>query len=99
MYKMLFVEFPVDLKYGPNVLKYREVDGEDWYYLYADIEIITILITNFGIISTKKIPMVYTCCDNLTTSKDIKLQYCGADLEISCGNKSRFNLAKIEQNY
>ena len=96
---MLFIEFPVNLTSGLNLLKYKEVDGENWYYLYANIETVTLLIINFGIISTKKIPTQYTSCDNITTSKDIKLQYCGADIEIRCGNNSPFYLPKIEQNY
>jgi hypothetical protein len=96
---MLFIEFQTELNYDENILKYKNVDDDNWYYLYIDIETLNLLVTNFGIISTYKIPTKITCCDNETTSKNIKIMYCGANVELYCGNNSKFNLAKIEQNY
>ena len=49
--------------------------------------------------STYKIPTKFTNCDNPTTSKIIKLKYCGADIKLCCGNNTTFYLPYIEQNY
>lgn len=96
---MLFIEIQTELNYGENILKYKNVDDDNWYYLYIDIETLNLLVTNFGIISTYKIPTQFTNCDNPTTSKNINLMYCGAKVELYCGDNSQFNLSKIEQNY
>jgi hypothetical protein len=96
---MLFIEFQTELNYDENILKYKNVDDDNWYYLYIDIETLNLLVTNFGIISTYKIPTKRICCDNETTSKNIKIIYCGASVELYCGDNSKFNLTKIEQNY
>lgn len=96
---MLFIEFQSNLKHELNILKYRNVDDDIWYYLYIDIETLNLLVRNFGIISTVKNPTGYTCCDNPSTSKYINLKYCDANIELYCGNNASFNLSKIEQNY
>lgn len=97
---MLFIEFKPDLNNGLNIIRYRNVDDHDWYYLYIDIETLNLLIRNFGIISTYKIPTKFTNCDNLTTSKNIKgINFCGIDIELKCGNNTPFYLPNIEQNY
>lgn len=96
---MLFIEFQTNLNSGLNILKYRNIDDDTWYYLYIDIETLDLLIRNFGVISTYKIPTKFTNCDNPTTSKIIKLQYCGADIQMYCGANSTFYLPCIEQNY
>jgi hypothetical protein len=96
---MLFVEFELNIKSGLNILKYRNVNDDIWYYLYIDIETLNLLITNYGIISTYKIPTKFTNCDNPSTSKIIKLKYCGADIKLQCGNISPFYIPDIEQNY
>jgi len=49
--------------------------------------------------STYKIPTKITNCDNPTTSKIIKLKYCGADIKLCCCNNTTFYLPYIEQNY
>jgi len=95
---MLFI-FETNLHYGNNILKYRNVDDDNWYYLYIYIETLNLLVTNYGIISTYKLPTEYTNCDNETTSKNIKLKYCGADINLWCGNNTAFYLPYIEQNY
>ena len=64
-----------------------------------NIETINLLVTNFGIISTCKIPNQHTSCDNPSTSKQIKLKYCGADIELYCNNDTKFYLPFIEQNF
>jgi hypothetical protein len=67
--------------------------------MYLDIETLNLLINNFGIISTYKTPTRCTSCDNQTTGKDILLKYCGADIQIGCGNNAYFYLPLIEQYY
>lgn len=96
---MLFIEFETNLISDYNILKYRNVDDDNWYYLYIDIETLNLLVTNYGIISTYKIPTKHTNCDNETTSKIIKLKYCGADIKLQCCNNTAFYLPNIEQNY
>lgn len=96
---MLFVEFQPKLNSGLNIIKYRNVDDDSWYWMYIDIETLNLLITNYGIVSTYKKPTQYTNCDNLTTTKNIKLKYCGADIQLKCGNNGQFYLPHIEQNY
>ena len=96
---MLFIEFETNLNYCSNILKYRNVDDDKWYYLYIDIETLNLLVTNYGIISTYKTPTKYTNCDNETTSKIINLKYCDANIQLCCGNNTAFYLPHIEQNY
>lgn len=96
---MLFIEFQSNLNDGLNMLKYRNIENDIWYYLYIDIETLNLLVTNFGIISTYKIPTKFTNCDNQSTSKNINLKYCNANIELYCGNNASFYLPNIEQNY
>lgn len=97
---MLFIEFPLDLTYGEtNILKYRNVDNDEWFYMYIDIETLNLLVRNFGIISTHHIPgKITSCCDNPSTSTVIRyVKYCGARIEMYAGNRTRFHLPDIEQ--
>lgn len=97
---MLFIEFPIDLKDGLNIIKYRNVNDDNWYYLHINIETLNLLTRNYGVISTYKIPTEYTNSDNPTTSEIINVKYCGADIQLFCsGKKNTFNLQLIEQNY
>ena len=98
---MLFIEFERNIHSGLNIVKYREVTDDALYYLYIDMETLHLLITNYGILSTYKIPTVKTNCDNPSTSKTIQLKYCGADIELHCGSGiSPFCiLPHLEQNY
>ena len=96
---MIFIEFQTNLIYGMNILKYKNINDDSWYYLYIDIETLNLLVSNYGIISTYKIPAKFSNCDNPTTSKIIDLKYCGANLQLYCGNNTAFYLPYIEQNY
>ena len=99
---MIFIEFQPNLKDGMNIIKYKNVNDYEWYYLEIDLETLNLLITNFGVISTYKIPTIKTNCDNMSTSKEIKLKYCGANIIINCNPKlcvNNFYLPDIEQNY
>ena len=96
---MLFIEFQKNLNDGLNILKYRNIHDDNWYYLYIDLETLHLLVLNYGIISTYKIPTQFTNCDNPSTSKKIHVTYCGANIQLYCGNDSAFHLSLIEQNY
>ena len=97
---MLLLEIPIDLQYGiKNIVKYREVDSTDWYYMYMDIETLNWLVQNYGIISTRRIPTMNTSCDNPTTGQLVCLKYCGASITMRCGNNTKFYLPLLEQNY
>lgn len=96
---MLFIEFQTNLNSDLNILKYRDIENDSWYYLYIDIKTLNLLVTNYGIISTYKIPTKNTNCDNPTTSKIINLEYCGANIKLYCGNNTDFYIPYIEQNY
>jgi hypothetical protein len=88
---MLFIEFQTDINSGMNIVKYREMNNDTWYYLYIDIETLNLLVTNYGVMSTYKIQNEITDCNNPTTSKIIKLKYCGADIQLYCGNDTTFS--------
>ena len=96
---MLLIEFDFNLNYGLNILKYRNVNDSNWYYLYIDIETLNLLLINFGIICTLRLPTKAICIDNPITSKNIKIKYCGAHIELYCGNNTLFYLPIMEQNY
>jgi hypothetical protein len=96
---MLFIEFDYNLNYGLNILKYRNIDDDKWYYLYIDIETLHLLVKNFGIISLTRIPAQYIPVDNPLTSKKIHMKYCDVSIEMYCGDKTRFHLPLLEQNY
>ena len=85
---MLFIEFQINLNYGLNIFKYRNINDDNLN-----------LLSNYGIISTYKYPTKITNCDNPTTSKIIKLKYCGVDIQLYCYNNNSFYLPYIEQNY
>jgi len=63
-----------------------------------DIETLNLLVTNYGIISTCKMPTVSTSCDNPTTGDVVKLKYCGADVQLHCGNNTPFHLPHLEKH-
>lgn len=97
---MLFIEIQTEFNSGcNNIIKYRNIDNDNWFYMYIDIETLNSLIENFGIISTIQFPTKYRCADNLTTGKEINLKYCGANIKLYCGNYTYFYLPYIEQNY
>lgn len=96
---MLFIEFQTNLHCGLNVVRYRNIDDNNWNYLYMDIETLNLLLLNYGVISTHRTPEVFTNCDNPTTSKNINLKYGGADISMVCrnGNDARVYLTYLEQ--
>jgi len=97
---MLLIEFQTEINNGyDNILKYRNVNEYDWYYMYIDVESLNLLVENFGIVSTIQIPTIYRCVDNPTTGKEINLNYCGANIKMNCGNDIHFYLPLLEQNY
>lgn len=98
---MILIEFDKYFTDGLNIIKYRSIDDDSWYYMYIDIETLSKLLFYFGIIGTLRIPTRTFCCDNPSTSNILKIKYCGADVEIVCKNKTRtrFNLEILEQNY
>jgi hypothetical protein len=96
---MLLIEFNENLSYGLNIIKYRNAKDNIWNYLHIDIETLHLLLLNFGIFSTKIIPNKKINIDNLTTSKNIIMKYCGAPIQLYCGCNDNFNLAILEQNY
>jgi hypothetical protein len=96
---MLLIEFESDFKCGLNILKYRNTTDDEWYYLYIDIEALSILVANFGIISTLRVPTEPISLDTPQTSKNIQMKFCGASIELFCGNNSAFYLPILEQNY
>jgi hypothetical protein len=89
---MIFIEFQPNLNYRSNLIKYRDIHATNWYYLYLDIETLNLLVTNYGVITTFKFPTSFTNCDNPSTSKIIELNYCGADIQLFCGNNAVFYL-------
>lgn len=99
---MLFIEIPQDFNYNLNIIKYRNINEDSWYYLYIDIETLNLLLSNYGIISAIQYPTLSRCIDNPTTGQNVSLNYCGAKINISCKNNynvNNFNLALLKQNY
>lgn len=96
---MLFIEFQHFVTNTNNLIRYKEVHSEEWYYMYVDIDTLSILVANYGIISTRKIPTKVTNCDNYSTSREIKLLYHNAPISFYCGNNAPFYLPDIEENF
>lgn len=95
---MLFIEFKNELS-AEIVLKYRNVDGTEWYYMQIDIETLALLVENFGVISTVRVPTKSIIIDTPLTGEEISVSYCGANIKFYCRSNSQFNISKIEQNY
>lgn len=82
---MLIIEFSPNIKYGSNLLKYRNIDDNKWYTIHIDIETLSLLLENFGIISNEY-------------QKKVIVNYCGSKIEMYCDNNSKFHLPILEQN-
>ena len=96
---MIIFEFDTNLKEINNMVKYRNIDDDIWYYLYLNIETLNLLLFNFGIFSTLKMPTKDAYCDNPYSGREINVKYCGADIKLYCGNNNNtFNLSDIEKN-
>lgn len=96
---MLFIEFEENIIDGLNILRYRNIYDDNWYYLYIDIETLNLLLKNYGIVSTKRLPTHNICIDTPLTSKCINIIFCGAPIELYCGNNTSIHLPILEQNY
>lgn len=96
---MLFIEFPLKLKFGEqNIVKYRNIDDDIWYYMYMDIETIHKLIQNFGVVSMRKMPAQFTNADSPTTGTTINVTYCGAKVQLDCSSGFQKLYAHALQN-
>lgn len=99
---MIIIEFSENILSGLNQIRYRNVDEFEWSYLDIDIETLHLLLKHFGIISTKRFATRLTkptiCIDNPTTSKTIDINYCGASIQLCCGNDTRCDLRILERN-
>lgn len=97
---MLLVEFDVNLNFENGVcrLNYKEVNEENWHYLYVDIETLNLLLQNYGIISTIRTLGQPISIDNYTTSSQIIVKYCGCEVNMFCRNKDKCYLPILEQH-
>ena len=99
---MILVEIPENFSQGENIIKYKDVDDLDWYYLHIDIETLNLLINNFGILSTRRIPTKKIILDNATTGRECMLNYCGAKISLQCKNNvfaNQFICKCLEENH
>ena len=88
---MLLIEFDTNLNYGENILKYKNINDDNWHYLYIDIKTLNLLVRIFGIRATMRYPTLPISCDNLFTCRNIDyIKYCGAEIEMYCGNNGNF---------
>ena len=93
---MLLIEFNKNFN---GIIHYRNVDDDKWNKLNIDIEILNLLISNFGIISTIIIQPPCINIDNPSTGTEICMKYCGADISLHCGCNVPFNFSNLEQRY
>ena len=102
MSKMLLIEFDPIITDDQHILvKYRDINEADWFYVYCDLSTLNILLNFFGIVSVMRFSGRVNC-DNGTLSNEINLKYCGAAIHVSCNryyNYFKFNLAILEQDY
>lgn len=98
---MIFIEFQKEFNYGTNILKYRNIDDDSWYYMYIDLETLNLLVQNYGVYGTIQYPTISRNIDNPSSGKDIKINYCGTEINLHCGNNYNYYsiLDKFEQNY
>jgi hypothetical protein len=84
---MLIIDFPTNLMEQNNLIKYKNIKEDDWYYMYIDMDILCLLLFNFGMVSTVTLPGIKpACCDNPSTGKKCCVKYCGADITILYNN-------------
>ena len=99
---MLFIEIPQEFDYGDkNIIKYKNVNDDKWYYLYIDIETLNLLVSNYGIISCVQ-EIGHRYVDSPLTGDEVYLEYCGAKIKLYCKNglrKYNFNYACLEKDY
>ncbi len=82
---MLLVEFPMNIQQNWVVIKYRDMNDDNmWHLMEIDIETLHLLLSNFGIIGLRRMPMNKIISDNGTLSPDIKVNFCGASITMPC---------------
>jgi hypothetical protein len=87
---MLLIEFKQKVDEKITIL-YKEIDDNNWYSMNINLETLNLLLLNFGIIGKiQSTPFE-------TASKNIKLNYCGADISLYCGDNSPFYLPLLER--
>ncbi len=95
---MLFIEIPYELLNGLNRITYRSIDEDTWQTMYIDVETLNLLLQNYGVISTAPREIGRrVSVDRPETSRNLKLEYCGAEINLYCGNKSEIYLPLIVQ--
>jgi hypothetical protein len=88
---MLLIEFDENINCSDlNILKYRGVENEDWYYLYVDLATLNLLISNFGMVGAKRYDRGTIQLDNGTDNEHIDVKYCGSDITLRCFNSRPF---------
>ena len=98
---MLLVEFEKNINENLFIIRYKNINTEEWYFLYIDIETLNLLLQNFGIISMLKIPTLLCSADNPMTGPKITIKYFKAEINMNCYYNHCKNKALriIEQNY
>lgn len=96
---MIFIELEREWNYGENLIKYRDENSEEWYYMYIDIETMSHLLYNFGIISALRVPTRYCTMDNPWTGRNVIVKYCGAEVTMICNNNMRITYHSMATNY
>jgi hypothetical protein len=103
---MLMIEFRKNFTYGGlNILRYRDIDGGcSWNYLFIDLETLTLLLANFSIpFNDNRLFVDGFNVDYdipiLTIPEKIKVDYCGAEIELKCNDNifSTITNTKLQQ--
>ena len=69
------------------------------FLYFFHLKNLNLLVTNFGIISTWRIPTQFIYVDSPSTSKKINMTLCNVPIELYCRNNTYFYLSILEQNY
>jgi hypothetical protein len=82
---MIIIEFEENIKNNEKILlNYRDINNDNWQYLYIDLETLNLLISYVGIISINRFTNKNITSDNGTLSEDIAINYCGSEIIVSC---------------
>ena len=90
---MLLLEFdPIITNPEKIHIKYREAnektDKIEWKYMFVDFQTLCQLIQLFGITSVIKLRPQTLIYHSESISDEIKLNYCGTNIRVSCGKDS-----------
>jgi hypothetical protein len=97
---MILIEFEQNLFDKNNLIKYKNTGSDEWYYMFIDFDILNLLISNFGLVSTLKIPTRQNNCDNPSTGKVINIKYYGSDVKLLCNSQDyRKYITCLEENF